>query len=107
MKRTFLITLLLSVLIPVAAQIYDPVSWRTSLKMDDETHGTVVMMGRIQQGWHVYGMNISPNLGPTPLSVTFSTLKGVTLNGSLTPDKAPAVHHDPAFNADLPWWEKR
>lgn len=106
MKRSFLITLLLSVLIPVTAQIYDPVSWRTSLKMDDETHGTVVMMGRIQQGWHVYGMNISPNLGPTPLSVTFSTLKGVKLDGSLTPDKAPTVHHDPAFNADLPWWKK-
>jgi len=106
MKRTFLVTLLTGLFIMANAQIFDPVKWRCRLEMADETHGTVVMAARIESGWHVYGMDIDPTLGPTPLSVSFGTLQGVKLDGGITPSKPASPHFDNNFKANLSWWEK-
>jgi len=90
----------------MTAQIYTPVKWRCRMEMSDDTHGTVIMAGRIESGWHVYGMDVNPSLGPTPLSVTFTATDGVRLNGHVTPSRAATAHYDNNFGAEVTWWEK-
>lgn len=87
------------------AQIYNPVKWRCRMEMTDDTHGAVIMSARIESGWHVYGNDVKPDIGPTPLSVTFNVI-GVKLDGTLQPSKPAVSHFDPNFKADVTWWEK-
>ena len=56
------------------AQIVNPVKWSIDLNMTDDTHGQIVMKATIQDGWHMYSNEVDPSVGPTPLSLTFSTL---------------------------------
>lgn len=105
-KSLSLILIFLNLALCAVAQIYNPVKWRISAKMDDDTHGTLVMLGSIESGWHVYGMDVNPKIGPTPLSVKFNKLTGVKLEGGVKAKKAPTSHFDNNFNADVTWWEK-
>lgn len=105
-KTTLLTLVMLLFWSWATAQIYNPVKWRCRMEMTDDTHGAIIMAGRIESGWHVYGMDVNPSLGPTPLSVTFTGSEGVKFDGPVTPSKAATAHFDNNFNAEVTWWEK-
>ena len=86
------------------AQIVNPVKWSIDLNMTDDTHGQIVMKATIQDGWHMYSNEVDPSVGPTPLSLTFSTLEGAELVGDLKASKESVKKHDDMFDADLSWW---
>lgn len=89
----------------VAAQMYDPVKWDTDLTVsDDGMTATARMTARIERGWHVYSHLVNPDVGPTPLSVTWTDLRGVKVRGGLTSVPAPTVKYDDMFGAELSWW---
>lgn len=102
-RLSLLVLTLLCAVIPGLSQIMNPVSWKTSLEMKGDDRGEVVMTAVIEPGWHMYTNNI-PDDGPTPLSIDFSTLKGVKLDGSFTADKKAHQQHDDMFDMDLSWW---
>ncbi|WP_407401602.1 cytochrome c biogenesis protein CcdA [Sodaliphilus sp.] len=107
MKRQYSILLiLLLATFSLSAQIVTPVKWKTSVKMNDDKHGVVVMQAKIDNGWHMYATEL-PDGGPVATSVEWSTLNGVKLDGKLTWDNKPVEKHDKSFDMTLKWWEKK
>lgn len=84
------------------AQIFDPVKWKSAIKMTDATNGVVTFTATVDAGWHVYGTQL-PSGGPEPTSVHWNN-QGVKLVGGLTPSKAAHKQHDETFDMDLSWW---
>lgn len=84
------------------AQIFDPVKWKSAIKMTDATNGVVTFTATVDAGWHVYGTQL-PSGGPEPTSVQWNN-QGVKLVGGLTPSKAAHKQHDETFDMDLSWW---
>lgn len=84
------------------AQIFDPVKWKSAIKMTDATNGVVTFTATVDAGWHVYGTHL-PAGGPEPTSVHWNN-QGVKLVGGLTPSKAAHKQHDETFDMDLSWW---
>lgn len=84
------------------AQIFDPVKWKSAIKMTDATNGVVTFTATVDAGWHVYGTQL-PSGGPEPTSVQWNN-QGVKLVGGLTPSKAVHKQHDETFDMDLSWW---
>ena len=105
-KFTALSVLMLLLSFTAAAQIFTPVKWKNSIKMEaDGQHGTIIMTATMDPGWHIYSMDSDPSTGVTPLSIDFTTLKGVKLDGKATPSKKAERHFDNNFDAELAWWE--
>ena len=84
------------------AQIFDPVKWKSAIKMTDATNGVVTFTATVDAGWHVYGTQL-PAGGPEPTSVHWNN-QGVKLVGGLTPSKAAHKQHYETFDMDLSWW---
>lgn len=84
------------------AQIFDPVKWKSAIKMTDATNGVVTFTATVDAGWHVYGTQL-PAGGPEPTSVQWNN-QGVKLVGGLTPSKVAHKQHDETFDMDLSWW---
>lgn len=84
------------------AQIFDPVKWKSAIKMTDATNGVVTFTATVDAGWHVYGTHL-PSGGPEPTSVQWNN-QGVKLVGGLTSSKVAYKQHDETFDMDLSWW---
>lgn len=104
MTRRFLLIFTLMVIgaSSAFAQIFDPVKWKSAIKMTDATNGVVTFTATVDAGWHVYGTHL-PSGGPEPTSVQWNN-QGVKLVGGLTPSKAAHKQHDETFDMDLSWW---
>lgn len=104
MTRRFLLIFTLIVIgaSSAFAQIFDPVKWKSAIKMTDATNGVVTFTATVDAGWHVYGTHL-PSGGPEPTSVQWNN-QGVKLVGGLTPSKAAHKQHDETFDMDLSWW---
>lgn len=86
------------------AQMVTPVEWNIDLKKTGDKTGQIVMTASILDGWHMYSYDVDPSVGPTPLSITFSTLKGVEPVGGLKANKTAISKYDEMFDAQLSWW---
>lgn len=104
MTRRFLLIFTLMVIgaSSAFAQIFDPVKWKSAIKMTDATNGVVTFTATVDAGWHMYGTHL-PSGGPEPTSVQWNN-QGVKLVGGLTPSKAAHKQHDETFDMDLSWW---
>ena len=104
MTRRFLLIFTLMVIgaSSAFAQIFDPVKWKSAIKMTDATNGVVTFTATVDAGWHVYGTQL-PAGGPEPTSVHWNN-QGVKLVGGLTPSKVAHKQHDETFDMDLSWW---
>lgn len=103
MKRTIFLLTLVAVCLCVQAQMFNPVHWKNSVKMTDDTHGVIMLTATIDQGWHLYDTQL-PDGGPIPTSVEWKTLDGVKLEGKLTPGAKPHEEMDNTFEMKLRWW---
>lgn len=81
----------------------NPIRWRVNVKMTSATEGEVIIKATIDQGWHLYGLNLPKN-GPKPTEIGFAETKGVKFIGELTPSVAPEKYRDPMFELDLTCW---
>lgn len=102
--RTLLLTAVLLASLTAAAQMFNPVRWSQKIVMTGDKTGEVVFTATIESGWHMYSNDVDPEIGPTPLSVSYPMLKGVRLNGGLRPSMAPHAEMDDMFEAELKWW---
>lgn len=106
MKRsiTILIVFLVFWATGSQAQIVDPVHWSTELKMTGDAQCEVVMTASIDAGWHMYSLDVDPDIGPQPLAIEWTALDGVELKGHPKADKTPHKEYDEMFGANLSWW---
>ena len=107
MKRYLLaIIATLAVISGVHAQILKPVTWNSSVEMNDERNGRLIFKASIDEGWHLYGIDL-PDGGPNPTTFTFDKVEGMTLNGDITPSRKPHEQVDMVFHLKLNWWEDK
>ncbi|MBO7609608.1 MAG: thioredoxin family protein [Muribaculaceae bacterium] len=103
MKRRILFLIAIVACMAATAQIIEPVHWRSSVKMTDDTHGVVTLTASIDDGWHLYAFDL-PAGGPIATSIEWDKLDGVTLDGGIKPSRAPHEEMDPTFEMKLRWW---
>lgn len=103
--RILILAILAMVSQSVASQIHTPVKWTSELKFVNDNEAVVNMTATIDDGWHVYGLDI-PKGGPVATSASWN-LKGAELDGALV--AATPVHEeiDMVFHLKLSWWEKK
>lgn len=107
MKRYLLaIIATLAVISGIQAQILKPVTWSSSVEMNDERNGRLIFKANIDEGWHLYGI-VLPDGGPNPTTFTFDKVEGMTLNGDITPSRKPHEQVDMVFHLKLNWWEDK
>ena len=104
--RKVLSLLLLTVSLLASAQILEPVKWTSNVKMNpDGKGGVVTLRAKIDGGWHLYSMDLDPNIGPTPMSISCSTEKGVKWSGKWTPSPRATRQYDSMFETELAFWQ--
>ncbi|MDE5941906.1 MAG: thioredoxin family protein [Muribaculaceae bacterium] len=108
MRKTIsMLFMLVITLFAAHAQMMNPVKWNVTTNMTGDARGEVVMTATIEPGWHVYSNDVDPSVGPTPLELNWTSLKGVKLTGGMKADKTPHREFDNMFEADLSWWTEK
>ncbi len=102
MKKLLFVMLFCMAFFAMQAQIYEPVKWSVSAKMDSYSSGVVNVNAAVEQGWHLYGLDI-PEGGPHATSVTIQPQAGVVI-GDVTPSVKPIEKVDMIFHLKLQWW---
>jgi thiol:disulfide interchange protein DsbD len=105
MKKIIIhVLLMLIAWLPAAAQIQDPVQFKTELKTLSDSEIAIVFTGQIDAGWHVYSTDL-PSGGPISATFNPETLKGAELDGKLTPEGKEIEKFDKVFNMKLRFFE--
>ena len=106
--KKHIITLLCSLVCGLAAtaQPASPVKWSSKVERLNDTLYQLVFDATIERTWHIYDLGpYDCGVNPTTFEVTPSG--GYSLVGELTPDHTSTVKYDPAFDAQIGYWEGR
>lgn len=87
-------------LLPVSAQVLEPVKWQFSLEKVNETQVMVVAEASIDRGWHLYSTDL-PAGGPIPTSLNFEEAAGLTPTGALETAPKAEPSFDEAFQMEV------
>ncbi|MEO8533706.1 MAG: cytochrome c biogenesis protein CcdA [Flavobacterium sp.] len=102
MKKLIYFIVFLFTISNLTAQIYDPVSFTTSVKEIGENKYTLIITAKIDKGWHIYSQNV-PKGGPAPTSFTFPKSKNFKTIGSLIEPEGHEVD-DPVFQMRIKYF---
>ena len=105
-KLVFLFFISLLGIFSSVAQIVNPVNWEKSIKTTSETSGEIIFTATIDDGWHMYGLELPAESGIQATTVEWNTLEGVKLVGELTPSLPAHEAFDAVMDMKLSWWEK-
>ena len=103
-KHLLVIALLLFATITFS-QIADPVSWNFELKKTSVTTADVKITATIEDGWHIYGLNI-PKDGPNPTSITFEKIENAQKAGELQAPSKLEKQFSAEFNMEINWYSE-
>ena len=84
-------------------QIYEPVKWTKELKITGETTADIIIKATIDEGWHLYGINI-PKGGPRATSIVFEKLNNAQKSGELQTPSKLHKSYDANFDMELNWY---
>ena len=104
-KKILPVLLILFCSISTFAQIYEPVKWSQELKSTSPTTADIIIRAAIDEGWHVYGLNL-PKGGPVPTSIVFETIENAKKVGDLQATSKLLKEHDANFDMELNWYSK-
>lgn len=104
MKKIFSLLFLCLFIGTIQAQIQEPVTFKSELKVISDTEAEVVFTGTIDKGWHVYSTNLGDG---GPISATFNVEKksGIELAGKLTPAGKEVSTFDKLFEMKVRYFE--
>jgi len=84
-------------------QIFEPIKWSFELKNTSATTADISIQANIDEGWHLYGLNL-PKDGPHPTSVVFESIENATKVGDLKAPSKLQKQFDANFNMELNWY---
>ncbi|MCR5130922.1 MAG: thioredoxin family protein [Prevotella sp.] len=99
-----LLALLLCMMLPVQAQMQDPVKFNTQLKTGSGAEAEMIFSATIDPGWHVYSTNLGQD-GPIEASLHVNKMDGAELVGKLTPKGKEISQFDEMFGMNLRYFE--
>ncbi len=106
MIRKFSFVLMFTLLAATAfAQIYKPVKWSANLKNTSLTTADINVIATIDEGWHLYGLDI-PSGGPHATSIVFEKITNAKPVGSLQAKSKLIKQYDANFDMELTWYAK-
>lgn len=109
MKRlsAYLLMLLGVLGVVSAAPIAQNVTWTSEIQPLSGTEGTIVWNAQIEDGWHIYGMDMSDitDMPTNPTTFTVNPAPGLVLVGDVIPSEPAKRHFDEVMSIELPWWE--
>lgn len=77
------------------------VQWTASLDSVQGNEATLVLKVKIDQGWHIYGIEMPKvDFAPDPTNIQLSNGTAV---GALSTTATPSIHKDADLGVDLPW----
>ncbi len=89
------------------AQVPVHVNWTTTIEQKSANEGEIVWSAMIEDGWHIYGMEMPQGLD-IPITVTAFDIEGspdIELIDGVVPSREPEKHFDQVMSANIPWWE--
>jgi thiol:disulfide interchange protein DsbD len=104
MKKIITSIALLFIGIGGYAQIESPVKWSYAAKKISSTEAVVFLKATIQDGWHIYSLNVKDG-GPIKTSFTFSPSKLYSTLGN-TIEPTPVTKYEKAFSMNVSYFEK-
>ena len=100
MKKLFLILLLaLAAIMPMQAQIVDPVKWAFSIQEVNETEFDVVATATVDPEYHIYSTTM-PALGPLPTVFEFDASDNFNLAGEARDVTQGELFYDDIFDVE-------
>ncbi|WP_428740649.1 protein-disulfide reductase DsbD family protein [Tenacibaculum sp.] len=70
MKKIIALLFCLAISFKAVSQIYNPISWQTSVEKISENTYSLVSTATIKEGWHLYAQEV-PKGGPIPTTFTY------------------------------------
>ncbi len=99
-RKLILVLFTIFLLIPVKAQIFDPVTWEFGYEKKGDNLYELVFTANIEDGSHIYSMDI-PDGGPIPTSFRFDTNNDFSLSGEPWEAVEPEELFDDAFGFNI------
>lgn len=103
MKRIYFLVFTLLITVSSFAEILEPVKWNIELKVTGKSTADIVFKATIDEGWHLYGMNI-PKDGPRPTTFVFESFKNAKAEGKVQGLSKLKEIYDPNFDMKLNWY---
>ena len=104
MKKTILFVFMALVKGTVLnAQIFEPVSWGSSVEKISATEYDLIITASIDPGWHLYSQKV-PEDGPISTTFTYSTSGDFELVGATKEGEGHTIH-DPVFDMVIKYFE--
>ncbi|MEL4308608.1 protein-disulfide reductase DsbD domain-containing protein [Joostella sp. CR20] len=91
--------------VSASAQIYDPVSWETSVEKVSDNEYVLVATATIEEGWHLYSQNV-PEGGPIATTFGFEEIYGMEMEGETAEGEGHQVY-DKVFEMDIKYFEDK
>jgi thiol:disulfide interchange protein DsbD len=88
------------------AQVYEPVSWKFETTYTDDNKAELKFIATIEDGWHVYALNLPSDEGPIPTSFTLTPSDKYQVVGKVKQGKYK-TDYDPNFDMDLNYFDKK
>ena len=104
MKKTLIILLLLVTMLPIAAQMEDPVHFTTELKKLNETDAELTFSAKIDTGWHIYSTGLGDG-GPISASFHADKMEGAKAVGKLQARGNEQKTYDKLFGMEVRYFE--
>ena len=104
MKKILAIICLFVAVLPLSAQLQDPVHFRSELKKISDTEAELLFSATIDAGWHVYSTNQGSG---GPISATFGAdkMEGAETVGTLKARGKEQKHFDKLFDMEVRFFE--
>ena len=102
-KKNIIVFLSLLLASSSFSQIYEPVKWNVELKNTGDKTAEVQIHATIDEGWHLYGLNL-PKGGPQPTSIVFETIENAGKDGAIQAPSKLLKQFDANFNMELNWY---
>ena len=89
----------------VQAQIFEPVTWETSVKKNSDSECDLIATAKIEKGWHLYSQAV-PEGGPVATSFSFEGNSNYLKKGNTNEEKGHTVN-DPIFEMKITYFADR
>ena len=103
-KKTLFTFIIAFVALTSFAQIYEPIKWSVKQKVTGEKTAEIEIRAKIDEGWHLYGMQI-PEGGPRATTFVFETLKNAKKVGDIQTTSKLIKEYDANFDMELNWYK--
>jgi thiol:disulfide interchange protein len=100
MRKTVLLILIFLTGSRLFSQVQEPVSWTFRYEKTSDNTYEVVMNAAIDQGWHMYSMDI-PAGGPIATSFAFNNVPDYYISGTPVAVTKPEVKFDQSFEMNI------